>query len=155
MFEWQGMPNICIWVSNLIFLDVEMSFFFYWKFRWSFPVSAHFNFWLILKAEPKIFLVRNIRKSALYLKISTLTYAHCKKAGKFEKSTDPNHINCRISSRGNGTCQLSSKVVDSANNRPKGTIFDPDFDLYARKTTNCFVDPNTNKVPLRPGSEFK
>lgn len=67
----------------------------------------------------------------------------------------------RISARGNGTCQLSSKVIDSTGSSPVGTIFDPDFDLYARKTSNCLVDPGPNKgtsqVPrpggLNPGNE--
>lgn len=48
----------------------------------------------------------------------------------------------RVHSRGNGTCQLSSEVIDSTRARPVGTIFDPDFDLYARRN-NCITDlPN-------------
>ena len=46
--------------------------------------------------------------------------------------------------------------MDATNSSPVGTIFDPDFDLYARKTTNCFVDPNSNiggQVP-RPGGNI-
>lgn len=62
---------------------------------------------------------------------------------------------CRISARGNGTCQLSSKVVDSTNSSPVGTIFDPDFDMYARKTTNCFVDPQKGGQVPRPGGKLK
>lgn len=60
----------------------------------------------------------------------------------------------RISARGNGTCQLSSKVVDSTNSSPVGTIFDPDFDMYARKTTNCFVDPQKGGQVPRPGGKL-
>ncbi|CRL04014.1 CLUMA_CG017132, isoform A [Clunio marinus] len=59
-----------------------------------------------------------------------------------------------ISARGNGTCQLSSQVIDSTGASPVGTIFDPDFDLYARKTSNCLVDPGPNRGPSqvpRPG----
>ncbi|KFB44901.1 hypothetical protein ZHAS_00012813 [Anopheles sinensis] len=54
-----------------------------------------------------------------------------------------------ISGRGNGTCQLSANTIDATNSRPVGTIFDPDFDLYARKY-NCFLDGPTNPPP-RPG----
>uniref|UniRef100_A0A182NBM5 Apple domain-containing protein n=1 Tax=Anopheles dirus TaxID=7168 RepID=A0A182NBM5_9DIPT len=54
-----------------------------------------------------------------------------------------------ISGRGNGTCQLSSRTIDATKSRPVGTIFDPDFDLYARKY-NCFLDGPTNPPP-RPG----
>lgn len=46
--------------------------------------------------------------------------------------------------RGNGTCQLSKEKYKSGA-RPNGVIFDPDFDLYSRKT-NCFDldDPSDN-----------
>ncbi|KAG5666320.1 hypothetical protein PVAND_017819, partial [Polypedilum vanderplanki] len=44
----------------------------------------------------------------------------------------------------NGTCQLSSQVIDGTESSPAGTIFDPDFDLYERKTSNCLVDPGPN-----------
>ncbi|KAL7029998.1 hypothetical protein ACKWTF_006468 [Chironomus riparius] len=56
-----------------------------------------------------------------------------------------------ISTRGNGTCQLSSKIIDGTGSSPAGTIFDPDFDLYARKTTNCLVDPSPSNNYPRPG----
>lgn len=46
--------------------------------------------------------------------------------------------------RGNGTCQLSTEKFSLASGRPSGIIFDPDFDLYARKT-NCF-DLNDNTI---------
>lgn len=64
-----------------------------------------------------------------------------------------------ISTRGNGTCQLSSEVIDSTGSSPPGTIFEPDFDLYARKTSNCLVDPGPPNsgggfLPPRPGSEL-
>lgn len=63
-------------------------------------------------------------------------------------------INCykyiiRIHIRGNGTCQLSSEIIDATRSRPIGTIFDPDFDIYARRN-NCFSDP---QVP-QPGGEY-
>ena len=55
-----------------------------------------------------------------------------------------------ISGRGNGTCQLSAKVIDATNSRPVGTIFDPDFDLYARKY-NCFTDAGPgSQQPSKP-----
>ncbi|XP_053673472.1 uncharacterized protein LOC128723731 [Anopheles nili] len=54
-----------------------------------------------------------------------------------------------ISGRGNGTCQLSANTIDATKSRPVGTIFDPDFDLYARKY-NCFLDGPTNPPP-KPG----
>jgi hypothetical protein len=60
----------------------------------------------------------------------------------------------RISTRGNGTCQLSSKVIDGTGSSPAGTIFDPDFDLYARKTSNCLVDPSPNNNYPRPGGKY-
>lgn len=66
---------------------------------------------------------------------------------------------CRISAHGNGTCQLSAQVVDKTGSSPQGTIFDPDFDLYSRKTSNCLVDPgpstnhnNGGQFP-RPGGK--
>lgn len=51
--------------------------------------------------------------------------------------------NCRtfalgISFKGNGTCQLSGKEINKTNTRPKGTIFDPDFDLYTQRL-NCGI----------------
>ncbi|XP_058448113.1 uncharacterized protein LOC131428297 isoform X1 [Malaya genurostris] len=56
-----------------------------------------------------------------------------------------------ISGRGNGTCQLSANVIDATNSRPVGTVFDPDFDLYARKY-NCFLDSGgPSNPPPRPG----
>lgn len=59
----------------------------------------------------------------------------------------------RISSRGNGTCQLSLREIDATGSSPTGTIFDPDFDLWTKKTSNCLVDPphkGNNQFP-RPG----
>lgn len=57
--------------------------------------------------------------------------------------------------RGNGTCQLSSEQYGNASGgsnggsgRPGGIIFDPDFDLYARKT-NCF-DLSDNSLDGAP-----
>ncbi|XP_053691927.1 uncharacterized protein LOC128740411 [Sabethes cyaneus] len=56
-----------------------------------------------------------------------------------------------ISGRGNGTCQLSANIIDATNSRPVGTVFDPDFDLYARKY-NCFLDTGgPSNPPPRPG----
>ncbi|XP_065081067.1 uncharacterized protein LOC135703711 [Ochlerotatus camptorhynchus] len=56
-----------------------------------------------------------------------------------------------ISGRGNGTCQLSANIIDATNSRPVGTIFDPDFDLYARKY-NCFLETGgPSNPPPRPG----
>ncbi|XP_017867200.1 PREDICTED: uncharacterized protein LOC108616491 isoform X2 [Drosophila arizonae] len=46
-------------------------------------------------------------------------------------------ISFGVHRRGNGTCQLSSEQYGGGSGRPAGVIFDPDFDLYARKT-NCF-----------------
>lgn len=48
-----------------------------------------------------------------------------------------------ISPLGNGTCQLSAeRISENAGRRPRGTIYDPDFNLYQRKE-NCGVDdPN-------------
>ncbi|XP_046810899.1 uncharacterized protein LOC111681958 isoform X2 [Lucilia cuprina] len=45
-------------------------------------------------------------------------------------------ISFGVHRRGNGTCQLSKEKY-KLGSRPNGVIFDPDFDLYARKT-NCF-----------------
>lgn len=60
-----------------------------------------------------------------------------------------------ISGRGNGTCQLSANIIDATNSRPVGTIFDPDFDLYARKY-NCFLDTGgPSNPPPRPGGKFQ
>uniref|UniRef100_A0A182UC50 Apple domain-containing protein n=1 Tax=Anopheles melas TaxID=34690 RepID=A0A182UC50_9DIPT len=58
-----------------------------------------------------------------------------------------------ISGRGNGTCQLSANTIDATKSRPVGTIFDPDFDLYARKY-NCFLDGPTNPPPKPGGKKF-
>lgn len=56
--------------------------------------------------------------------------------------------------RGNGTCQLSSEIIDSTRARPVGTIFDPDFDLYARRA-NCIMEGlNNNQETPRPGGLF-
>ncbi|GAB0088372.1 uncharacterized protein DMENIID0001_027770 [Sergentomyia squamirostris] len=55
-----------------------------------------------------------------------------------------------IHPRGNGTCQLSSKRIDSSKSRPVGTIFDPDFDMYARKE-NCLPTPGTTSQLPFPG----
>lgn len=54
--------------------------------------------------------------------------------------------------RGNGTCQLSSEQYGNASGggRPGGIIFDPDFDLYARKT-NCF-DLSDNSIGQLDGA---
>lgn len=51
--------------------------------------------------------------------------------------------------RGNGTCQLSTESYGTSGGRPSGIIFDPDFDLYARKT-NCF-DLSDNTIPMQDG----
>lgn len=63
-----------------------------------------------------------------------------------------------ISTRGNGTCQLSSEPIDSTGSSPPGTIFEPDFDLYTRKTSNCLVDPgppsNSAGYIPRPGGKL-
>lgn len=43
-----------------------------------------------------------------------------------------------ISSMGNGTCQLSMELAnENGGRRPKGTIYEPSFDIYNRKQ-NCF-----------------
>lgn len=53
-----------------------------------------------------------------------------------------------ISARGNGTCQLSGdRISENAGRRPRGTIYDPDFNLYQRKV-NCGTD-DTNDL-MRP-----
>ncbi|XP_067632029.1 uncharacterized protein [Eurosta solidaginis] len=46
-------------------------------------------------------------------------------------------ISFGVHRRGNGTCQLSTEKYSASGGRPSGVIFDPDFDLYIRKT-NCF-----------------
>uniref|UniRef100_A0A1I8QFB9 Apple domain-containing protein n=1 Tax=Stomoxys calcitrans TaxID=35570 RepID=A0A1I8QFB9_STOCA len=46
-------------------------------------------------------------------------------------------ISFGVHRRGNGTCQLSKEKYSTSGGRPNGVIFDPDFDLYSRKT-NCF-----------------
>lgn len=59
---------------------------------------------------------------------------------------------CRIHVRGNGTCQLSSKKIYATKTRPVGTIFDPDFDMYARNE-NCLPGggSGTSQQPPFPG----
>ncbi|XP_017839409.2 uncharacterized protein LOC108597387 [Drosophila busckii] len=56
-------------------------------------------------------------------------------------------ISFGVHRRGNGTCQLSSEQYGNGGGgggRPSGIIFDPDFDLYTRKT-NCF-DLSDNSI---------
>lgn len=56
---------------------------------------------------------------------------------------------CSVHRRGNGTCQLSSEQYGAGGGgRPGGVIFDPDFDLYTRKT-NCF-DLSDNSIAAGP-----
>lgn len=50
---------------------------------------------------------------------------------------------------GNGTCQLSSEIIDATRSRPTGTIFDPDFDLYARRN-DCVTEPPQQPPSLPP-----
>lgn len=51
-----------------------------------------------------------------------------------------------ISQGGNGTCQLAkTPATESGDRRPKGTIYDPSFDIYNRKK-NCFP-VNNNAIP--------
>lgn len=51
-----------------------------------------------------------------------------------------------ISGAGNGTCQLAMDPAnESGDRRPKGTIYDPSFDIYNRKK-NCFP-VNDNVIP--------
>ncbi|KPU75776.1 uncharacterized protein Dana_GF12577, isoform B [Drosophila ananassae] len=58
-------------------------------------------------------------------------------------------ISFGVHRRGNGTCQLSSEQYGSGGGgRPGGVIFDPDFDLYTRKT-NCF-DLSDNSIGPGP-----
>ncbi|XP_039501919.1 uncharacterized protein LOC120458367 isoform X1 [Drosophila santomea] len=58
-------------------------------------------------------------------------------------------ISFGVHRRGNGTCQLSSEQYGSGGaGRPGGVIFDPDFDLYTRKT-NCF-DLSDNSIAAGP-----
>ncbi|XP_026842343.1 uncharacterized protein LOC6591181 isoform X1 [Drosophila persimilis] len=66
-------------------------------------------------------------------------------------------ISFGVHRRGNGTCQLSSEQYGSGGGgRPGGVIFDPDFDLYTRKT-NCFdlsdnsIAPGPGPSPISPG----
>lgn len=48
-----------------------------------------------------------------------------------------------ISAIGNGTCQLSMEAAnDSGDRRPKGTVYDPSFDIYNRKQNCIPVDDN-------------
>ncbi|XP_030380736.1 uncharacterized protein LOC115628667 [Scaptodrosophila lebanonensis] len=58
-------------------------------------------------------------------------------------------ISFGVHRRGNGTCQLSSEQYGTSGGRPAGVIFDPDFDLYTRKT-NCF-DLSDNSIPMPGG----
>ncbi|XP_033252132.1 leucine-rich repeat extensin-like protein 3 [Drosophila miranda] len=59
-------------------------------------------------------------------------------------------ISFGVHRRGNGTCQLSSEQYGSGGGRrPGGVIFDPDFDLYTRKT-NC-LDLSDNSIAPGPG----
>ncbi|XP_036332571.1 uncharacterized protein LOC118743917 [Rhagoletis pomonella] len=53
-------------------------------------------------------------------------------------------ISFGVHRRGNGTCQLSTQTYSTSGGRPSGVLFDPDFDLYARKS-NCF-DLNDNTI---------
>lgn len=56
-----------------------------------------------------------------------------------------------VSARGNGTCQLSGeRVSENAGRRPRGTLYDPDFNLYQRKA-NCGIDDGLT----RPTGEFE
>lgn len=50
-----------------------------------------------------------------------------------------------ISQTGNGTCQLAKTPAPEGGRRPKGTIYDPSFDIYNRKK-NCFP-VNDNVIP--------
>ncbi|XP_060655829.1 uncharacterized protein LOC132791066 isoform X1 [Drosophila nasuta] len=76
-------------------------------------------------------------------------------------------ISFGVHRRGNGTCQLSSEQYGNGgangggggggggdgaqySTRPSGIIFDPDFDLYARKT-NCF-DLSDNSIGQLDGA---
>lgn len=55
-----------------------------------------------------------------------------------------------ISALGNGTCQLSAeRISENAGRRPRGTLYDPDFNLYQRKV-NCGDDNDST----RPTSEL-
>ncbi|XP_055680028.1 uncharacterized protein LOC129788061 isoform X2 [Lutzomyia longipalpis] len=56
-----------------------------------------------------------------------------------------------IHPRGNGTCQLSSQRIDASKSRPVGTIFDPDFDMYARKENCLPMQGTTSQLPF-PGN---
>ncbi|XP_037942015.1 extensin-like [Teleopsis dalmanni] len=55
-------------------------------------------------------------------------------------------ISFGVHRRGNGTCQLSTQKYSLTGGRPSGIIYDPDFDLYARKT-NCF-DLSDNSITM-------
>lgn len=57
----------------------------------------------------------------------------------------------RIHPRGNGTCQLSSQRIDASKSRPVGTIFDPDFDMYARKENCLPTQGTTSQLPFPGG----
>lgn len=58
-----------------------------------------------------------------------------------------------ISSRGNGTCQLSGeRIAENAARRPRNTIYDPDFNLYQRKI-NCGIQDN-NDLPGSNGGNY-
>lgn len=52
---------------------------------------------------------------------------------------------------GNGTCQLSGvRIFENAGRRPRGTIYDPDYNLYQRKE-NCRVQDNNEMPPKEEG----
>lgn len=52
-----------------------------------------------------------------------------------------------ISARGNGTCQLSGeRISENAGRRPRGTLYDPDFNLYQRRA-NCEGNENDSTRP--------
>lgn len=58
-----------------------------------------------------------------------------------------------ISKAGNGTCQLAAEpAIESGERRPKGTVYDPSFDIYNRKK-HCFP-VNDNVIPTGGKSIF-
>lgn len=58
-----------------------------------------------------------------------------------------------ISTAGNGTCQLSAEsATESGERRPKGTIYDPSFDIYNRKK-HCLPMGHENAIPSAIGGE--
>lgn len=57
---------------------------------------------------------------------------------------------------GNGTCQLSSERIfehASTGRKPRGTIYDPDFNLYQRKES-CRIQDNNEMPPKEEGKYF-